>query len=54
MCGKAGVFALKMSQNSIDDVLFFNTSDDSGRTTAATAIFNVYVEYSLKSLGPGH
>ncbi len=46
--------ALKMSQNSIDDVLIFDASDDSDRTAAAAADFDVYVEYSLESLSPSH
>ena len=46
--------SLKMSQNSIDDVLIFDTSDDSDRSAAAAADFDVYVEYSLESLSPGH
>jgi hypothetical protein len=43
-----------MSQNSIYDVLILNTGDDSGSSTAAAADFDVYVEYSLESLSPGH
>ena len=46
--------ALKMSQNSIDDVLVFNTSDDSDRSTTATANVNIDIEYSLESLDSGH
>ena len=45
--------APEMIQNSIDDVLVLNASDDSGGTTAATANLNACVEYSLESLGPG-
>ena len=44
----------QMSQNAIDDLLVLDAGDDSGRSTASTANFNVYVEYSLESLGPGH
>ena len=43
-----------MSQNSIDDVMIFDTGDDSDRSAAAAADFDVYVEYSLESLSPGH
>lgn len=43
-----------MSQDSIDDVLILNTSDDSDRSAAAAADFNVDIEYALESLGPGH
>ena len=52
----AGVLFLiaQMSQNSIDDVLILDTRDDSDRSTAAAADFDVYVEYSLESLSPGH
>ena len=46
--------SLKVSQNSIDDVLVLDTSDDSDRSAAAAADFNVDIEYSLESLGPGH
>ena len=46
--------ALKMSQNSIDDVLVFDARDNSDRSTAATTKFNIDIEYSLEALGPGH
>jgi hypothetical protein len=46
--------ALKMSQNSIDDVLVFDARDNSDRSTAATTNCNIDIEYSLESLGPGH
>jgi hypothetical protein len=44
-----------MSQYPVNDVLVLTTAvrrvdDDFYRTTAATANFNVYVEYSLESL----
>ena len=53
--GRGFLFRLaKMGQNSIDDVLVLNTSDDSDRSVAAAADFNVDIEYSLESLGPGH
>ena len=44
----------KMSQDSVDDVLVLDTCDDSDRSAAAAADFDVYVEYSLESLSPGH
>ena len=43
-----------MGQDPDDDVLVFNTSDNSARSAAATADFNVDIEYSLESLGSGH
>jgi hypothetical protein len=44
--------ALKMSQNSIDDVLVFYTSDNPQRTaTAAASLDN---EYAFQALGPVH
>ena len=46
--------ALKMSQDPVDGVLVLNTSDDSDRSAAAAADFNVDIEYSLESLDPGH
>ena len=46
--------SLKVSQNSIDDVLVLDTSDDSDRSAAAAADFDVYIEYSLEPLSPGH
>ena len=56
MCQGGGVplLSLKMSQNSIDDVLVLDTSDDLHRPPAAAAEFDVYVENSLESLSPGH
>ncbi|KZX58353.1 hypothetical protein A3709_02520 [Halioglobus sp. HI00S01] len=44
----------KIIQNSIDDVLVFDTRDDSGRSATADPDFDIYVEYSFESLGPGH
>ena len=44
----------KMSQDLVDDALVLNTSDYSDRSAAAAADFNVDIEYSLESLGPGH
>ena len=53
--GAGALFLIaQMSQNSIDDVLILDTRDDSDRSTAAAADFDVYVEYSLESLSPGH
>jgi hypothetical protein len=46
--------ALKMSQDSVDDVLILNASDDFDGPTAATTNFNIDIEYALESLGPGH
>lgn len=43
-----------MSQDSVDDVLILNASDDLDRPTAATANFNIDIEYALESLGLGH
>ena len=51
-----------MSQNIVEglprfigyNVLVLDAGDDSGRTTAATAHFNVDIEYALESLGPEH
>ena len=43
-----------MSQNVVDNVLVLDAGDGSGRATAATANFNVDIEYALESLGPGH
>ena len=45
---------VQMSQNSIDDVLVLDTSDDSDRSAAAGADLDVYIEYALESLSPGH
>ena len=53
---------LKVSQNSIEglprfigyDVVVLDTSDDSDRSAAAAADFDVYIEYSLEPLSPGH
>ena len=52
--GGALFLIAQMSQNSIDDVLVLDTCDDSDRSAAAAADFDVYVEYSLESLSPGH
>jgi len=51
-----------MSQDSVEglprftgyDVLTLNARDHPDRSTAATANFNVDIEYALESLGPGH
>ena len=39
--------SLKMSQNSIDDVLIFDTSDDSDRSAAAAADVDVDTEHTF-------
>jgi len=53
--GGGALFRLaKMGQDPVDDVLVLNTSDDSDRSAAAAADFNVDIEYSFESLGPGH
>jgi hypothetical protein len=59
----------KMSQDLVYDVLFFNTRNDSHRTTApatdldvpqgtfsccCASIHLVYVEHTFQSLSPGH
>jgi len=44
----------KMCQDSVDNVLIFNTRNDPDRTTAAAANLNVYVEDALEPLCPGH
>jgi hypothetical protein len=41
-------------QDPVNGLLVFNAGDDPDRTTAATADFDVYIEYSLESLSPGH
>ena len=46
--------SLKMSQNSIDDVLVFNAGDDFYRTAAPTANLYIVTEYALEPLSPGH
>ena len=43
-----------MSQDPVDDVLILNASDDFDGSTAVTTNFNIDIEYSLESLGPGH
>ena len=53
--GRGVLFRLaKTGQDPVDDVLVLNTSDDSDRSAAEAADFNVDIEYSLESLGPGH
>ena len=44
----------QVSQYSIYHGLVLNAGDDPDRTTAATADFDLYIEYSLQSLSPGH
>ena len=49
--GRRFLFLLaKMNQDLVDNFLVFDAGDDSGRATAATANFNVDIEYSLESL----
>jgi hypothetical protein len=48
-----------MSQDPVDDVLILNATvrrsdDDFDGPTAATTNFNIDIEYTLESLGPGH
>jgi hypothetical protein len=48
-----------MCQNSVDDILFFNTpvrriGNDSHRTTAAAADLDVDAEHTFQALSPGH
>lgn len=38
----------------LDNVLVLNAGDDSGRATAAAADLDVYIEYALEPLRPGH
>ena len=61
--GRGFLFLLaKMSQDSVEGlprcighgVLVLDTCDDFYRPAAVAADFDVYVEYSLESLGPGH
>ena len=42
--GGALFLIVQMSQNSIDDVLVLDTRDDSDRSTAAAADFDVYAD----------
>ena len=43
-----------MSWDFVDDVLVFNTRYDPGRSTAASANFDVDLENALESLSPCH
>ena len=52
--GGALFLVAKMSQNVVYDFLVLDTRDDSDRSTAVAADFNIYVEYSLESLSSGH
>ena len=45
---------LKMSQNSMDDILLLKTADDLCCPAAAGADLDVYIEYALEPLSPGH
>ena len=48
------LLSLKMSQNSIDDILLLDTGDDSDRSAAAGADLDVYIEHALEPLSPSH
>jgi hypothetical protein len=53
--GRGFLFRLaKMGQNSIDDVLVLNTSDDSDRAYTASTDLDVDIEYSLESSCSDH
>ena len=53
--GRGFLFLLsKICQDSVDDVLILNASNDFGGPTAATTNFNIDIEYALESLGPRH
>ena len=53
--GRGVLFLLaKMSQDSVDDVLILNASDDFDVPATATTNFNIDIEYALESLGPRH
>ena len=55
MPGRGSLFLLaKMGQDPVDNVLVLNACDDPDRPAAASANFNVDIEYALESLGPGH
>jgi hypothetical protein len=43
-----------MSQDSVDDVLIFNASDDFQRPATATADLNIDGKNAFQALGPGH
>lgn len=44
----------KMGQDTVDDVLVLDASDDFDSSAAAAADFDFYIEYSLESLNPSH
>lgn len=52
--GGALFLVAQMSQNSADDVLVLNTSNDFDGPAAATADLNIDVEHTLEPLCPGH
>ena len=53
--GRGVLFLLaKMSQDSVDDVLIFNASDDFQRPATATAELNIDGKNAFQALGPGH
>src|SRR6056297_3980656 len=47
-------FLAQVIQDAVDDVLVLDTRDDSGRSTAAGADLDVYIEHALEPLRPGH
>ena len=49
-----GFLPMQVGQDSINGILFFNASNNPDSTSAAGANLDVYVEYSLESLGLGH
>ena len=52
--GGALFLIAQMSEDSVNNVLVLNARDDSDRSTAAAADFDVDIKHSLESLGPGH
>ena len=53
--GRGFLFLLsKICQDSVDDVLILNASDDFDVPATATTNFNIDIEYALESLGPRH
>jgi hypothetical protein len=52
--GSRGEFLIaNMSEDSVYDVLFLNTCDNSDRLTTATADLDVYIKNAFKALSPG-
>lgn len=52
--GGALFLIAQMREDSVDDVLVFDTGDDPDRSTAAAADLDVYTEDAFKALRPGH